>query len=117
MGKRLINKIMIDPLSGGIRQFENQAHRNFCTQPKIVKEEVPMARAESVVETVPQQNEDWKKTLDSLNNLENEKTQQIQEEMLKELTELRAMMYKESQEAGQNGTQLQKTDSSNNEDV
>ena len=108
---------MIDPLSGGVVQFENRAQRNFCVAKPVVTEEVPVAIVEKAKVGVSSQNGDWKNTLESLNNLENEKTQQIQEEMLKELTVLRAMMYKESQEAGQSGTQFQSTGSTNNDEI
>merc|ERR1740117_381885 len=64
---------MIDPLSGGVVQFENRAQRNFCVAKPVVTEEVPVAIVEKAKVGVSSQNGDWKNTLESLNNLENEK--------------------------------------------
>lgn len=105
--------MIIDPLSGGIVQYENVAQRNFCVVDSILQK----AQSTNQQKGTSSQNEDWKNTLESQNNLETQKTQQVQEDMLKELYELRELLYKEAQAPDQGNSSLKKNDSVNDPDM
>lgn len=92
--------MIVDPLTGGLGQLSSKPE--------------PQLHLQSQSQSQPQQKsseiEDWHKTLNSVQGLESQGTQQIQTELQQELYELRETIHSELTNTKQQGDEINQGD-------